>query len=153
MTHRRDFIKSSAIIAAAAMVSPITAFTPAKKTIGLQLYTVRDLIQKDLKSTLEKVAKIGYTSLEAAGYNVSDGKFYGMVLKAFVKLIGDLGMKLNSSHTTFGPEGADKVIGDAAEAGVKYIVYPFLAEKFRTNLDGWKATADKFNKLGEIAKR
>jgi sugar phosphate isomerase/epimerase len=153
MTHRRDFIKSSAIMAAAAMVYPSVAFSPAKKTIGLQLYTVRDKIQQDLKSTLEKVAKIGYTSLEAAGYNATDGTFYGMTPKAFVKLLSDLGMKLNSSHTTFEPDTAEKVIGDAVAAGVKYIVYPFLPEQFRTNLDGWKATAEKFNKLGEIAKR
>ena len=28
-----------------------------------------------------------------------------------------------------------------------------MSEKFRTNLDGWKATAEKFNKMGEIAKK
>lgn len=153
MTHRRDFIKSSALMAAAAMIYPTAAFTPAKKTIGLQLYTVRDQIQKDLKSTLERVAKIGYTSLEAAGYNAADGTFYQKTPKEFVKLISDLGMKLNSSHTTFEPDAAEKVIGDAVAAGVKYIVYPFLPEQYRKNLDGWKATAEKFNKLGEIAKR
>ena len=153
MTHRRDFLKSSALLATAAMVFPMASFSPDKKTIGLQLYTVRDKIEQDLKSTLEKVAKIGYNSLEAAGYNPTDGTFYGMAPNAFVKLLGDLGMNLNSSHTVFEPDQADKVIGDAVAAGVKYIIYPFLPEQFRTNLDGWKATADKFNKLGEIAKR
>ncbi|HAH23433.1 MAG TPA: xylose isomerase [Prolixibacteraceae bacterium] len=152
MANRRNFLKTTTVLAAAAMIYPAAAFSPAKKTIGLQLYTVRDKIKEDLKSTLEKVAKIGYNSCEAAGYNASDGTFYGMAAKEFVALLNSLGMPLNSSHTTFELDSAHKVIGDTAAAGAKYIVYPFLAEKFRTNLDGWKATAEKFNKMGEIAK-
>jgi len=119
----------------------------------LQLYTVRDKIKLDLKSTLEKVAKIGYNSAEAAGYNVADGTFYGMAPKAFSELLNGLGMPLTSSHTVFELDTAEKVIADAASTGAKYIIYPFLNDKFRTNLDGWKATADKFNKMGEIAKK
>ena len=151
MANRRDFLKTTAVVGAATMIYPMAAFTPGKKIIGLQLYTVRDKIQQDLKSTLEQVAKIGYNSCEAAGYNASDGTFYGMAAKEFVTLLNGLGMPLNSSHTVFELDSAHKVIGDAAAAGAKYIVYPHLADQFRTNLDGWKAAAEKFNKMGEIA--
>jgi sugar phosphate isomerase/epimerase len=153
MTNRRDFLKTTAAFAAATMVVPTFAFAPEKKIIGLQLYTVRDKIKLDLKSTLEKVAKIGYNSAEAAGYNVADGTFYGMAPKAFAELLNGLGMPLTSSHTSFELDTAEKVIADTASTGAKYIIYPFLADKFRTNLDGWKATAEKFNKMGEIAKK
>lgn len=153
MTKRRDFLRTSVAFAAATMVFPMTAFAPGKKVIGLQLYTVRDKIKADLKGTLERLAKIGYNSVEAAGYNVADSTFYGMGIKPFTALLNDLGMPLNSSHTTFELDVAEKVIGDAATAGLKYIIYPFLNENFRKNLDGWKATAEKFNKMGEIAKK
>ena len=153
MTNRRDFLKTTAVLAAATMIYPMASCSPEKKTIGLQLYTVRDKIQQDLKTTLEKVAKIGYNSCEAAGYNVTDGTFYGMDAKEFVKLLNGLGMPLNSSHTVFELDAADKVIGDAAASGAKYIIYPYLSDQYRTNLDGWKATAEKFNKMGEIAKK
>ena len=153
MTKRRDFLKTTAAFAAASMVFPMTAFGPEKKVIGLQLYTVRDKIKTDLKGTLERLAKIGYNSVEAAGYNVADSTFYGMGIKPFTSLLNDLGMTLNSSHTTFELDVAEKVIGDAASAGAEYIIYPFLNENFRKNLDGWKATAEKFNKMGEIAKQ
>ena len=153
MTNRRDFLRTSVALAAATMISPTFAFAPEKKVIGLQLYTVRDKIKLDLKSTLEKVAKIGYNSAEAAGYNVAEGTFYGMAPKAFAEFLNGLGMPLTSSHTTFELDTAEKVIADAASTGARYIIYPFLADKFRTNLDGWKATAEKFNKLGEIAKK
>lgn len=153
MTNRREFLKTTAAFAAVSMVFPMVACAPEKKIIGLQLYTVRDKIQQDLKSTLEKLAKIGYNSLEAAGYNASDGTFYGMAPKAFIDLINGLGMPLTSSHTVFELDSADKVIGDAASTGAKYIIYPYLSDQYRTNLDGWKATAEKFNKMGEIAKK
>jgi len=153
MTNRRNFLRTTVALAAATMISPTFAFAPEKKVIGLQLYTVRDKIKLDLKSTLEKVAKIGYNSAEAAGYNVADGTFYGMTPKAFAELLNGLGMPLTSSHTTFELDTAEKVIADAASTGAKYIIYPFLADKFRSNLDGWKSTADKFNKMGEIAKK
>lgn len=153
MTNRRDFLKTTAALAAATMIFPMASCAPKKKIIGLQLYTVRDKIQQDLKSTLEKVAKIGYNSVEAAGYNASDSTFYGMALKPFVGLLNNLGMPLYSSHTVFELDSAEKVIGDAAAAGAKYIIYPYLADQFRTNLDGWKATAEKFNKMGEIARK
>lgn len=153
MTNRRDFLRTTTAFAAATMISTTFAFAQEKKIIGLQLYTVRDKIKVDLKSTLEKVAKIGYNSVEAAGYNVTDGTFYGMAPKAFAELLRGLGMSFNSSHTVFELDSAEKVIADAASAGVKYIIYPFLPDKFRSNLDGWKATAEKFNKIGEIAKK
>jgi sugar phosphate isomerase/epimerase len=153
MTNRRDFLRTTAAFTAATIISPTFAFTGEKKIIGLQLYTVRDKIKQDLKSTLEKVAKIGYNSLEAAGYNVTDGTFYGMAPKTFTELLNSLEMTLNSSHTVFELDVAEKVIADAASTGAKYIIYPFLPDKFRSNLDGWKATAEKFNKMGEIAKK
>jgi len=48
----------------------------AKKEIYLQLYSVRDDIKADYAGTIAKVAEIGYTGVEAAGY--SDGLFYGL---------------------------------------------------------------------------
>ena len=58
-----------------------------EKYIGLQLYSVRDDIKKDLKGTIEKVGKMGYKFVEAAGYG--DGKFYGMEPEAFKTLLND----------------------------------------------------------------
>lgn len=153
MTNRRDFLKTTAAFTAATMIFPMAACAQEKKVIGLQLYTVRDKIQQDLKSTLEKLAKIGYNSIEAAGYSITDGTFYGMAAKPFVEFVNGLGMPLHSSHTVFELDSAEKVIADAAATGAKYIIYPYLSDQFRTNLDGWKATAEKFNKMGEIAKK
>lgn len=153
MTSRRDFLGATVAFAVGAMVLPMVACAESKKVIGLQLYTVRDKINADMEGTLDKLAQIGYNSLEAAGYNMSDRTFYGMKPKAFADHVKALGMPLNSSHTVFELDSAEKVCEDAAKTGVKYIIYPYLPDQFRQDLDGYKATAEKFNKMGEIAKK
>ncbi|MCX6254153.1 MAG: hypothetical protein NTV31_06695 [Bacteroidia bacterium] len=50
--------------------------TIPQKNIGLQLYSIRDSILKDVPAAIAKVGKMGYKFVEPAGY--SDGKFYGM---------------------------------------------------------------------------
>ena len=154
MIDRRNFLKSTAVLATGSIVAPsLLSFKKAKKTVGLQLYTVRDEIKVDLHSTLQRVARIGYNSLEAAGYDTAQGTFYGMKPKSFGRLVDGMGMRLNSTHTKFGLDVAEKVCEDAAEAGVKYIIYPYLDVQLRHKLDDYKRLAEQFNKQGEITKK
>ncbi|WP_423127627.1 sugar phosphate isomerase/epimerase family protein [Gaoshiqia sp. Z1-71] len=154
MTNRRDFLRTAtAFTAGSAFIPSLISCQPEKKIIGLQLYTVRDKINADLNSTLEKLAQIGYNSLEAAGYNMNDSTFYGMAPDAFASLTKGMGMTLHASHTVYELDGAEKVSEDAAKAGVEYLIYPYLPDNLRENLDGYKATAEKFNKMGEIAQK
>ncbi|NOR75342.1 MAG: TIM barrel protein [Draconibacterium sp.] len=152
MSNRRNFLKTTAAFAAGSMVLPMVSCTK-DKVIGLQLYTVRDKINQDLDGTLNRLAEIGYNSMEAAGYSFNDGTFYGLKPKAFAEKLNGLGMPLNSSHTVCEPDSAEKIFTDAAEAGCKFVIYPYLAEPLRQNIDGYKATAEKFNKIGEIANK
>ncbi len=152
MANRRNFLKTTAAFAAGSMVLPMVSCSK-EKVIGLQLYTVRDKIKQDLDKTLNRLAEIGYNSIEAAGYSFNDGTFYGLKPKAFAEKLNGLGMPLNSSHTVCEPDTADKIFADAAEAGCKYVIYPYLAEPLRQNIDGYKATAEKFNKIGEIGNK
>ncbi len=90
---------------------------------GLALYTVRDAMESDAKTTLQAVADAGYSYLEAAGYN--DGKFYNMTPGDFKKLLNQLGLKPVSSHqSTVTMENADAMIADVKAAGFKYFVIP-----------------------------
>jgi hypothetical protein len=54
----------------------LISFKPKDKFVGLQLYSVRDDMKKDVKGTVEKVGEMGYKFVETAGFK--DGKFYGM---------------------------------------------------------------------------
>ena len=55
-----------------------------QKNIGLQLYSIRDSIRKNVPAAIEKVAKMGYKFVEPAGY--ANGKIYDMDPVAFKEL-------------------------------------------------------------------
>lgn len=119
----------------------------ADKPAGLQLYTIRGLMKKDVPGTLESVSKIGYHFLEAAGYH--DGKLYGMPPKKFRQLVDNLGMDLNSSHLGINKSNVSEVIEAHHEAGIKYIVLPWIGEDRRKSIEDYKKLAAEFNELGE----
>jgi len=160
MINRRTFIKTAATITAGASILPFQMCAAKKKSIGLQLYTVRDDIAKDLEGTLRKVAEIGYNLLEGAGY--SNRLFYGLKPAEFKTLINDMGMSMPSTHTVTELSTADdktaitdqweKTVEDSAEAGAEYIVFAFLPPEERKTIDDYKRIAEQFNKFGEICK-
>lgn len=128
-----------------------------KKSIGLQLYSVREDMQKDPVKTIEAVGKMGYTFVEAAGYN--DGKFYGMQPAEFKSLVEKNKMTFLSSHTGIPlPDSAswntamewwDRCIAAHAEAGVRYIVQPFMDSIGYASLEGLSRYCDYFNIVGK----
>ena len=65
-------ILSLATISCDSQKKTTAAKTPGKN-VYIQLYSVRDDIQKDFKGTIAAVAEAGYTGIEAAGYD--NGKF------------------------------------------------------------------------------
>ncbi|MCD4746966.1 MAG: sugar phosphate isomerase/epimerase [Bacteroidales bacterium] len=151
MITRRTFVKGISATVAASMVLPLklSAFTP-KKIIGIQLYTLRNQVKDDFTGTLQKIAAIGYNAIEAAGY--ANGKFYGYPPKEYKKFIEDIGLIPQSSHTAVSIENIDKVIEDTLEAGMSYLVLPYLSEDKRRTIGEYKKTAEEFNKIGERCK-
>jgi len=121
MITRRKFIQGSSAAALATLAFPNSLLAAEKnKMIGIQLYTIRDLVNADLKGTLKKLAKIGYKTIEAAGYN--NGEFYGMPAKDYKSFVADLGLIPLSSHARVPLENAQQVIDNHAEAGITYEV-------------------------------
>jgi sugar phosphate isomerase/epimerase len=114
--------------------------------IGLQLYTVRDDMKKDLPGTLSRVAKTGYKEVEFAGY-------FDHTPKEISSLLKQDGLTAPSAHIGFPVLGAewDKKIADAQVIGHRYLICPWIDEKLRT-VDGYKQVAELFNKAGERAK-
>lgn len=128
--------------------------------IGLQLWSVKDDMKKDPKATVAKVGEMGYKFVEAAGY--ANGKFYGMSPAEFKKLCEDSGLKFLGSHTgqdlptkeNWDKTMAwwDKAIDAHAEAGVEWIVQPWMGAKGYESLDGLKKYVEYFNAVGEKCK-
>lgn len=164
MNSRRIFIKQAAVAAAGAALIPGFACSPAPatastKTVGLQLYTLRDLLPKDVKGVIEKVAKAGYKEVETYGYTAEAG-FWGLEAKSFKALLEANGLKAPSGH--FGLEeyikSGDKellkpLLAGAAELNMEYFTCPYLTEDLRTSLDDYKKIAGRLNEAAELAKQ
>ncbi len=142
--NRRNFIKQSALLGAGTIVAP-SLFTEAKpiKKFGVQLYSVRDLMPKDAKGTMKKLAEMGYTQFESYG---GPDFLWGMAPKECKTFLGDMGVKMISTHFDMNKD-LDKNIERGAEAGLKYMLCPYLGPQ--KSLDDWKKKAEQFNQVGE----
>ena len=131
--------------------------SPAGKNIGLQLYSIRDSINRDVPAAIEKVADMGYTFVEMAGYR--DGKFYGMDPAEFSALCQKNGLQVLSSHTgrslpdSAGYEEAmawwDQCIDAHYAAGVKFIVQPSMDRSAYESIENISRWCAYFNEVGE----
>lgn len=116
----------------------------AIERVGLQLYTVRDLLAKDVPGTLAAVADAGYAEVETAGYA-------GMPAAGFADALQAAGLQAPSGHVPLDdiesrPEG---LIEDAHTLGQRFLVLPWLTEAQRASLDGYRRVAETLNRFGE----
>ena len=159
---RQAFLRRAGALALTApLASQIDVFGKAPKNIGLQLYTLRDQLPKDLEGTLKKVAELGYTEVETFGY--SDGKFFGKSAKDFRALLSSLGLKAVSGHYLTGntmpamkgtlKNNWEAAVADAAELGQKYMMCAFLFPDERKTADEYKRHAALFNQAAETCKK
>ena len=88
-------------------------FAPARP-IGLQLYTLGDLMTNDAKGTLQKLAAIGYTQVESAGSQ--KGNWYGYKPKEFAAMVKEAGMTWRSAHVGGAPITVEQVLKMAKTA-------------------------------------
>ena len=165
---RRSFIASSAMAFAgtaligcgskqadttATEVAAETTNTVAKP-MGLQLYTVRDILKDNtkVKETVQQLAQWGYSEFETFGY--SNGNLFGMTSKEFNDFVKSLGARVTSGHYGIDVIRGDwaKAVADAKDAGQEYMVLPWLVEADR-NADGYKKVIEDVNKAAEVTKQ
>ena len=157
---RRNFIIQSSTLLSASLLPGNDLFnTPfAKYKMGLQLFSIRDPLAKDLTGTIKRIASVGYEDCETYGYDPNQVKYYGVKATEFKKLLTDNDMITTSGHYDFTKyfdkpmdalsQYVDQCIEGAHALGQKYITWPWLDPAFRT-LDNFHVLAGKLNKIGE----
>ena len=142
--NRRDFIFQSTSMLSASLLARhgFNNISFAKYKMGLQLFTVREPMAKDVVGTIKKIASIGYEDCETYGYDPAQGKYYGLKASAFKQLLADHKMITTSGHYDFTkyfdkPADAmmryvDQCIEGAHALGQRYITWPWLDPAFRT---------------------
>jgi sugar phosphate isomerase/epimerase len=139
MFNRRGFLQLS--IAAAGGLAATRLLASERRSLGAQLYTVRQDAARDLPAVLEAVRKIGYTEVETYW------DIYGHPAAELRRMINDHGLKVPSGH--FNYDGLEAKFDYAKALGVEYVICPMLPESMWFSLDGYKRAADQFNIWGE----
>lgn len=158
---RRDLLRfagAASVAAAAGAAAP-----PAAPAIGVQLYMLRDLLAKDLEGTLAAIARIGLRHVEFAGY-------YNRTPAQWRDLLKANGLTAIGAHGLYPDMSDDQVaaaIDAAAAIGLEWVVaavprlpgltLPITEQSFRAatqriTADDLKASAARFNRIGERAK-
>lgn len=161
---RRKFITDSAAALAGASFLPGLSFIGLAndEIVGIQLYSIRDDMNKDPLGTLKQLAAMGYKNVEHANY--VNRKFYGYTPAEFKKILDDLGMKMLSGHTVMGSQHWDEAkkdftdlwkytVDDAAAMGQQYVISPWLDNRYRKSKDELLRFMEVFNKSGELCKK
>jgi sugar phosphate isomerase/epimerase len=150
---RRKFIQTSSLAAVGLSLLPSVLEAKKKTAIGLQLYTLRDVIMNDPKGVLTAVSQMGYTEAETYGYQ--EGKLFGMPVAEYATFMKSIGIKTISGHygIDMTMNGWDKACEDAKFLGQKYVVVPWMDKKYYSSLDELKKTCEALNKAGEVAKK
>lgn len=155
--NRKDFLTLSSLgfLGASCGVSGTHLST---KNLGIQLYTVRNAISKNLAQTLEKLAVLGFKNLEIYGYN---GTFFGKTKSEFQTILKNTGLKVISSHHRTGLtdkengtllQNWEKTLDDLNFIGAKYAVCSYLPEAERT-IESYLKLPEVLETAGKISKQ
>src|SRR5262249_22828272 len=112
--------------------------------IGLQLYTVRRELEKDFAGTLEKVAALGFSEVEFAGY-------FNQTPQQVKAILSRNNLTAPSAHISIAALRGDlqSAIETARIIGHQYIICAYLPPEERRSLDDYKRHIDLFNSAGE----
>lgn len=148
MTNRRAFLQTLGV-AAAASALPRTLFAGTARIdpVGLQLYTVRSLMAKDVDGTLATVAGIGYGEVEFAGY-------YNHEPAALRATLDRLKLKSPSCHLGLDAVegGFDATAAAAKTMGHEWVIVASVPGRFFQSVASLKELAQRFNAIGKRAK-
>jgi sugar phosphate isomerase/epimerase len=161
---RRNFIQSAtaaAVYSSSLLRSDRLMASPFGLPIGLQLYSVREMMAKDYEGTLKQIGALGYQEVETAGYFDHSPQQVKSAMSA-------AGLKCVSAHYSYTSlsKDFDKIVAFNKDIGVQYIICAFPGIKdpsrlkdtsYRTQtssftLEDYRWNADQFNKFGEKLK-
>lgn len=142
MQTRREFLGSAAALAAVGAAS--NAFAKGSdRPLGVQLYTVRNLVGTEFSGTLQAIRKIGYETVETF---VAE---YKMTAQDLRNAIERAGLKATSAH--FGYNDFDSRLEYGKQLGIELIVCSMVPLTIANSADGYKRGADQYNQWGKKA--
>lgn len=136
--NRRVFIKQSSLAVSTAAIVQSFSLWRNEQPMGIQLYSLRENIKKDVEGTLKKIAEIGFKEIETFGYSLKN-KFWGVDARKFKVILDKLGLNSPSGHYNFGGflqsnspiDDFHYVIEVANILNQEYIIIPIIPKDLR----------------------
>ncbi|MEK6782848.1 MAG: sugar phosphate isomerase/epimerase [Bacteroidota bacterium] len=173
---RRQFLQSSSMLATAGLFgfNPVLAHTNSLKKIGVQLFSLPKLLEKDFSGGITMLAQMGYKEVELYGpfpfsaleaiqfwnavtpsLGFSGSGYFGHTAKEVKDIFTENKITIPSIHTDLITLRKNmNGLGEAGQTlGFQYVGLPAIPEANRKNLDDYKKIADEFNTIGEQAKK
>lgn len=118
-------------------------------SVALQLYSVRDDMEKDFAGTLQKVKSFGYEGVEFAG-------LFGRSAAEVKKMCADAGLVPISAHVSFDQMVQDNdLLKVYRDIGCKFVAIPSMSResvpgtaKFAADIENMKLLGKKAKELG-----
>jgi sugar phosphate isomerase/epimerase len=146
MTTRRSFLKVVAGGLTAVGAAPMLRAAP-RAPLGLQLYSVRRELDKDVPGTLAKVKAIGFTDVETAG-------FHGLTAAAFAGELKKAGLVCRSGHFEYDRFRDDPagVVRDGQTLGAKFVACAWIPHQGKFTREDCLRAAEVFTKAARVAR-
>ncbi len=130
--NRKTFLASSGLLVLTSCL-PKNILTQSKKNLGLQLYTIRHLLEKNVEESLYQVSKLGFQNIEIYGYN---GKLFGKTVTEFADILKKQNLYVLSSHHSLSDfknvEFFEKACQNLQSLGCQYMILAYLQQEERT---------------------
>jgi sugar phosphate isomerase/epimerase len=145
MLTRRKLIEMATGGAATAAIERVGFAKDGDRPLGVQLYTVRSVIENNLPGTLAAIRKIGYRTVETYGGQ------YKTAATDLCHAIRDSGLTAPSGHFSY--SDLDSYFDYAKELGLEYMVCSMIPTTVANSSGSYKRAADQFNEWGEQARK
>ena len=162
MTSRRNFIKSTGTALSSAVLLGqlpfvLTSFTSAPKSIGFQVWTLREQLFADFPGSLKKMANLGYKEVEMCsplGYKGTFDRFDTYSGAELKKIIEDQGLQCTSSHYNLSElrEGFGKTIEWTHQMGIKQMPLAAFWLPKDASVDDYRKSCEELNTIAEKVK-
>src|SRR5580698_2059357 len=169
--NRRDFLSVTSLVLASSALGVASA--RSKQALGVQLFSIPKMLEKDFRQGIAFVAGLGYSEVEFYGpyafsapesiarwksitpqLGFSGSGFFGLSAQQVRSTLNDNRVAAPSMHTdlTTLQQGMGALAEAAHVLGATYVVLPAIPQDKRVTLDDYKRIADIFNSIGAQAR-
>ena len=120
----------------------------SKMKVGLQVYSIRDVAEKDFEGAMKAVKEMGYDGVELAG-------MYGIPATEIRQILDNVGLECISAHVSYGDLMSD-IEGTVAAyntVGVKFIALPYMNPEHRPTAPDFDKVLENIKKISDECKK